>query len=88
MVLVIFLSRPDSEGERITFGIDEMKDLDAWYRYVLTRSEVDPERIGILGNSYGGMLAIHYAAQNKKIKAIVTSSGQKLFDATGEPREL
>ena len=63
-----------SEGEKITFGIDEMKDLDAWFAFVLTRSEVDPERIGILGNSYGGLLAIHYASLNQQIKAVVTSS--------------
>jgi fermentation-respiration switch protein FrsA (DUF1100 family) len=63
-----------SEGERITFGMDEMKDMEAWYNFILTRSDVDPEKIGILGNSFGGMLAIHYAAQNKKIKAVVTDS--------------
>jgi fermentation-respiration switch protein FrsA (DUF1100 family) len=61
-----------SEGELITFGIHEVNDMDAWYRYLLTRNDIDPERIGILGNSYGGMLAIQYAAQNEKIKAVVT----------------
>ena len=61
-----------SEGELITFGIHEVDDMDAWYRYLLTRSDIDPERIGILGNSYGGMLAIQYAAQNENIKAVVT----------------
>ena len=40
-----------SEGELITFGIHEVDDMDAWYRYLLTRSDIDPERIGILGNS-------------------------------------
>ena len=63
-----------SEGERITFGIDEMKDLDAFYQFLLTRPEVNPEKIGMLGNSFGGLLAIHYASQNKKIKAVATNS--------------
>jgi len=73
-----------SEGERITFGIEEMKDLDAWYQFVLTCSEVDPEKIGILGNSYGGMLAIDYAAQNKKIKAVATNSAFSSLNDTVE----
>jgi len=73
-----------SEGERITFGIDEMKDLEAFYQFVLTRPEVDPERIGILGNSFGGMLAIHYASQNKKIRAVVTNSAFSSLSDTVE----
>lgn len=60
-----------SQGETITFGMDEVKDMDAWYRYLLTRDDIDPEGIGILGNSYGGMLAIQYASVNEEIKAVV-----------------
>ena len=72
-----------SGGERITFGMHELDDLDAWYRYLLTRDDIDPERIGILGNSYGGMLAIGYAARNPQIKAVVTQSAfSSLKDTT------
>ena len=60
-----------SEGELITFGMNEVNDLEAWYQYLITRDDIDPDRIGILGNSYGGMLAIQYAAQNENIKALV-----------------
>jgi len=60
-----------SEGEMITFGINEVKDMDAWYQYLLTRDDVDSNRIGILGNSYGGMLGIQYASENENIKAVV-----------------
>lgn len=63
-----------SEGELITFGMYEVNDMEAWYQYLLTREDIDPERIGILGNSYGGMLAIQYAAQNQNIKAVVANS--------------
>jgi fermentation-respiration switch protein FrsA (DUF1100 family) len=62
-----------SEGERITFGINEMMDMEAWYQFLLTRPEVNPERIGMLGNSMGGQVAIHYAALNPKIKAVATN---------------
>jgi fermentation-respiration switch protein FrsA (DUF1100 family) len=51
--------------------MNEVNDLEAWYQYLITRDDIDPNQIGILGNSFGGMLAIQYAAQNKNIKALV-----------------
>lgn len=63
-----------SGGETITFGMHEVNDMDAWYQYLVSRDDIDPDRIGILGNSYGGMLAIQYAAQNEAIRAVVANS--------------
>lgn len=63
-----------SDGAQITFGAHEIDDLDTWYRYLITRPDLDPARVGILGNSYGGMLAIRYAAQNPAIRAVVAHS--------------
>ena len=60
-----------SEGELITFGMNEVRDMDAWYQYLLTRDDVDADKIGMLGNSYGGMLVIQYASVNPNIKAVV-----------------
>lgn len=62
-----------SEGEQISFGMYEVQDMEAWYQYLLTRDDVDPGRIGILGNSYGGMLSIQYASTNPNIKAVVAN---------------
>ncbi|MBE0669137.1 MAG: alpha/beta hydrolase [Anaerolineales bacterium] len=62
-----------SEGELITLGYYETEDMEAWYQYLLTRDDIVHEKIGILGNSYGGMLSIQYAAQNEKIKAVVAN---------------
>jgi fermentation-respiration switch protein FrsA (DUF1100 family) len=62
-----------SEGELITLGINEMADMEAWYQYLLMRDDIDHERIGILGNSFGGMLAIQYTAQNENIKAMAAN---------------
>jgi dienelactone hydrolase len=58
----------------ITFGMYEVGDMEAWYQYLLTRDDFDHEKVGILGNSYGGMLAIQFAAQNENIKAVVANS--------------
>lgn len=63
-----------SDGEMIMLGRQELQDLDAWYQYLLTRPEVQPDRIGLLGNSFGGALAIGYAAQNPQIRAVVANS--------------
>lgn len=62
-----------SGGELITLGVYEMADMEAWYQYLLTRADIDHDKIGILGNSYGGMLAIQYAAQNENIKAVAAN---------------
>jgi fermentation-respiration switch protein FrsA (DUF1100 family) len=62
-----------SGGELISLGVYEMQDLEAWYQYLLTRKDIDPQKIGILGNSYGAMMSIQYAAQNKNIKAVVAN---------------
>jgi fermentation-respiration switch protein FrsA (DUF1100 family) len=61
-----------SEGELITWGRDEMKDLEAWYQYLLARDDVNPDRIGMLGESFGGAISIKYAAENPRIRAVIS----------------
>lgn len=74
VLLTTVRAHDHSEGEMITFGMREVRDMDAWYQYLLTRTDIDPDRIGMLGNSFGGMLVIQYAAQNENIKAVVADS--------------
>jgi esterase/lipase len=74
-VLLTSVRGHDQNGEEmITFGCHEMEDMEAWYQAMLSRDEVDPERIGILGQSMGGSLAIQYGWQNENIKAVVAHS--------------
>lgn len=63
-----------SDGNLITFGVNEVKDIDAWYEYGRAREGVDPSRIGVIGNSMGGSIMIQYAAQHPQIRAIVAQS--------------
>ncbi len=72
----------ESGGEMISFGGHEMKDLDALYNYLLLQPDVDPNKIGILGNSMGGSLVIQYAAQNPNINAVVAVSAFSSIDDT------
>ena len=69
-----------SDGKLISIGFREMQDLDAWYQFLLARPEVDPEKIGLLGNSMGGSLVIQYAAQNDRIGAVVAHSAPSSLD--------
>lgn len=71
-----------SDGERISFGLKEMDDLAAWHQYLLTRSDVDPGRIGMLGNSYGGAMVIQFAAQHPDIRAVVAHSAFSSLEDT------
>ncbi|HEY3934128.1 MAG TPA: prolyl oligopeptidase family serine peptidase [Gemmatimonadales bacterium] len=48
-------------------GNSEYQDVLAGARYLLTRDEVDPKRIGIWGLSYGGLLTSQALARNSDI---------------------
>jgi fermentation-respiration switch protein FrsA (DUF1100 family) len=63
-----------SDGDMISFGLYEVRDLEAAYQYLLDRPDVDPQRIGALGNSMGGAVVLLYAAQNLGIKAVASDS--------------
>ncbi|HKP55023.1 MAG TPA: alpha/beta fold hydrolase [Chloroflexia bacterium] len=60
--------------EPVTLGYKERWDLMDAVRYIQTRSDVDPNRIGAFGLSMGGAVAIMAAAEEPGIKAIVTDS--------------
>ena len=46
-------------------------DVSLALAYLQARSEIDPQRIGILGFSIGGQIALRAAAQSDQIKAVV-----------------
>jgi uncharacterized protein len=60
-----------SEGELISFGHHEMKDMNAFFAFLRGRPGVNPDRIGIFGISMGGSLAIQFAAENELVRAVV-----------------
>ncbi|MCC7010774.1 MAG: alpha/beta hydrolase [Acidobacteria bacterium] len=63
-----------SDGDLITFGSGEMRDLEAWHALAPTLSGVDVGRLGIIGNSFGGTLAIEFAADHPALAAVVANS--------------
>ncbi|MDX1614721.1 MAG: alpha/beta fold hydrolase, partial [Candidatus Promineifilaceae bacterium] len=84
VLLSSFRAHGESDGEMITFGYHETKDIEAWYRYLLTREEVDPERIAIFGESMGGGTAILAAVENPELKAVAVASAFAMSQETIE----
>lgn len=51
-----------------------LEDTQAALAYLRTRSDVDPDRIGLYGVSLGGVPALHAAAQDPRVPAVATLS--------------
>lgn len=65
----------ESEGKPSVPGAEE--DIDSAMRYLLARSDIDPDRIVVLGQSLGGALGMYYVAHSayrKNIRAVVIDS--------------
>ncbi|MBI2886496.1 MAG: alpha/beta fold hydrolase [Chloroflexi bacterium] len=69
----------DSQGEfrRLTVS-QSLEDVQDALAYLQGRTEADPERLGLTGHSFGGMLAAITAARTPAIKSLVTLSA--VFD--------
>jgi len=66
----------ESEGnfER-TRPSSQLKDAGNALRFLRSRPEVDPKRIGIIGSSMGGCIALALAGQRTQIKSLVLWAG-------------
>ena len=63
-----------------TWGPAEANDVIAAYNYLLTRAEVDPGRIGLVGKSMGGAAAALAAAQLPDLAVLVLESTYSSFE--------
>jgi dienelactone hydrolase len=52
-----------------------LHDVRVAFDYLATRPEVDPSRIGFIGHSYGGRMAIWASVFDKRIRAAVSNCG-------------
>jgi fermentation-respiration switch protein FrsA (DUF1100 family) len=73
-MLFDFRNRGESDGDAVTLGFYERQDAVAAVEYLRTRSEVDLQRLGVLGISMGAAVAILAAAQAPEIKAVIADS--------------
>jgi fermentation-respiration switch protein FrsA (DUF1100 family) len=61
----------ESEGAFRTFGWLDVDDVPLALEYLLGREDVDPRRVGILGFSQGGQIALRAAAVSYRLRAVV-----------------
>jgi uncharacterized protein len=69
-----FRASGESEGKYITFGQKEQGDLVGAVEYLKNRGDVDMTKIGLLGFSMGGAVALMKSGDLPAIKAIVINS--------------
>ena len=66
----------DSDGE---FGHilceDQVEDTRAAVTFMQSRPEVDPDRIAVVGSSFGAAVAVYAAGIDDRIKAVISSGG-------------
>ena len=91
----------ESTGDHATAtSADFAQDAEAALDYLLKRKEIDPERIGILGHSEGGLIAAMLAARRPEVAFIVSMAGsttrgydlllkqnERIFRAMGKSEE-
>ncbi|MAU01240.1 MAG: hypothetical protein CL608_29195 [Anaerolineaceae bacterium] len=79
--LVLDLRNHGESGDAVsTWGPAEARDVIAAYNYLLTRSEVDSDRIGLVGKSMGGAAAALAAAQLPDLAVLVLESTYSSFE--------
>jgi len=70
-------------------GNSEYQDVVAGGKYLQTRSDVDPNRIGIWGLSYGGLLTAQALARNSDLfKAGIDLAGVHLYGNSLDPESV
>lgn len=67
---------------KCTLGYNETRDLAGAVDYLMTREDIDKNKIGVLGCSMGANVAVIGAANDQRIKAIVADSGFASFENT------
>jgi dipeptidyl aminopeptidase/acylaminoacyl peptidase len=80
-----FRNAPNTGGS----GNSEYQDVVAGGKYLQSRPDVDPNRIGIWGLSYGGLLTSQALARNSDLfKAGVDLAGVHLFGSSLDPQSV
>jgi uncharacterized protein len=62
----------ESDGDPNAWGWSGYRDVDAAVRYLQTRRDVEPDRIGGIGLSVGGEMMLEAASRSRGLKAVVS----------------
>jgi uncharacterized protein len=74
VLLFDFRHHGASDGRVSSLGIFEIHDLHASFAYLQSRSDVNPDRIALIGHSMGGATILRAAARDLKVQALVVIS--------------
>jgi pimeloyl-ACP methyl ester carboxylesterase len=72
VLLFDFRAHGRSEGKRMTFGYKERRDVSGAIEFLHQKGI---KHIGLLGFSYGGMVAMIFAADNPGLEAVISDGG-------------
>jgi dipeptidyl aminopeptidase/acylaminoacyl peptidase len=64
----------ESDGVRVTWGVEEQWDLRAAIDFLVARSDVDSARVGAQGLSVGGSTVALGAARDRRIRAVLLNA--------------
>jgi dienelactone hydrolase len=83
----------ESEGDPNAWGWNGYRDVDAAVRFLQSRPDVEPDRIGGIGLSVGGEMMLEAASKSRGLKAVVSEgagerSFHELLDMTGGDKWL
>jgi len=70
-LLIDLRNHGGSQGEITTLGFHEVMDVEGAVSFLLDQDDIDPDRIGLIGESMGGAVVIRAAARIPIIKATV-----------------
>ena len=66
----------ESEGPRgRVICLEQVEDTRHALSFLATRSEVDPDRIGLIGNSFGAAVAVYAAGVDRRVAACISCGG-------------
>jgi pimeloyl-ACP methyl ester carboxylesterase len=79
----------ESEGDTVT-GVFEVQDVFGALDFLASRADVDADQVGVLGVSYGALVALRAAQETKAIRAVVLDgiAPARLSDHGGRPTTL
>lgn len=78
----------DSTGERAGIDLDDITaDAHAALDFLAVREEIDPERIGLMGHSEGGLVAARLGAEDPRLAFLISMAGPAVRGADALQRQ-
>jgi fermentation-respiration switch protein FrsA (DUF1100 family) len=64
----------NSEGRYVTYGFYERRDVESAIQWLVKEKRINPNRVGLAGESMGAAIALQVAAHNPSVRAVWADS--------------